>query len=57
MDGTIKFFCYLAAAACFGLAALGGARKGGAAQPAVLLPVGLLLWLLPTLWDAGEAAF
>ena len=57
MDRNIRFFCYLAAAACLGLAGLGGARKGGAAQPAVLLPVGLLLWLLPTLWDAGEAAF
>ena len=57
MDRNIKFFCYLAAGVCFGLAALGGAKKGGAAQPGVLIPLGLLLWLLPTMWDAGENAF
>ena len=57
MDPKITFFCYLAGAACFGLAALGGARRGRAAQAEVLVPLGLLLWLLPTLWNAGEAAF
>lgn len=57
MDPKITFFCYLAAVACFALAALGGARKGGAAQPAALVPMGLLLWLLPTMWDAGGRAF
>ncbi len=57
MDPKLAFFCYLAAAACFTLAALGGTRRGAGGQPAVLLPAGLLLWLLPTLWRAGEVAF
>jgi len=57
MDPTIRFFCLLAGAACFALAALGGTRRGAGGQPAVLLPLGLLLWMLPTVWDAGNAAF
>ena len=57
MDPKIRFFCYLGAAACFGLAALGGARSGKAAQPNVLIPLGLLLFVLPFMWDTGEAAF
>jgi hypothetical protein len=57
MDPTIRFFCYLGAAVAFGLSALGGTRSGSGGQPAVLLPIGLLLWVLPALWDAGEAAF
>ena len=57
MDPKITFFCYLGAAACFGLAALGGARRGKVAQAEVLIPLGLFLWLLPTMWNAGEAAF
>ena len=57
MNPTIRFFCYLAAAGCFAVATLGGTRKGAGGQPATLLPLGLLLWLAPTLWDAGNAAF
>ena len=57
MDPKLTFFCYLAAAACFLLAALGGTRKGSAGQPVVLTPLGLFLWLLPTMYNAGEAAF
>lgn len=57
MDPKLQFLCYLAAAVCFALAALGGTRKGSAGQPAVLLPLGLLLWLAPTLWNSWEAAF
>ena len=57
MDPKIQFFCYLGAVACFGLAALGGARTGKGAQPQVLLPLGLLLFALPFMWNAGEAAF
>ena len=57
MSASAKFFCYLGAVVCFGLAALGGARKGAAAQPAVLVPLGLLLLTLPLMWDAGESAF
>jgi len=57
MDPKLQFLFYLGAAVCFGVAALGGTRRGSAGQPAVLLPLGLLLWLAPTLWDAWERAF
>jgi hypothetical protein len=57
MDPKIQFFCYLGAVASFALAALGGTRKGSGGQPAVLVPIGLLLWVIPTMWNAGEAAF
>lgn len=57
MDPKLTALCYLAAAIAFVVAALGGTRRGSATQPAVLMPVGLLLWLLPTLWDAWETAF
>lgn len=56
MDPTATFVCYLAAAGCFLLAALGGTKRGFS-NPASLLPAGLLLWLLPTLWEAGIRAF
>lgn len=56
MDPALEFLCYLAAAACLLLAALGGTRRGPV-SPVALLPAGLLLWLLPTLWAAGERAF
>ncbi len=55
MDPTIEFICYLAAATCFLLAALGGTKRGPAI-PVGLVPAGLLLWLLPTLWASGERA-
>jgi hypothetical protein len=54
MDPAVEFLLYLAAAGCLLLAVLGGART--AANPAALLPLGLLLWLVPTLWEAGERA-
>ena len=57
MSPKLEFACFLAAAAAFALAALGGTKRGTATQPAVLVPVGLLLWLLPTLWNAWERAF
>ncbi|HUS61643.1 MAG TPA: hypothetical protein VMY34_05560 [Acidimicrobiales bacterium] len=57
MDARLRFFCYLAAAACFGIAALGGTRRGKAGQPNVLVPLGLLLFVIPTLWDSGAQAF
>jgi hypothetical protein len=57
MSPKFQFLCFLGAAVSFGLAALGGTRKGSATQPAVLVPIGLLLWLLPTLWNAWQAAF
>ncbi len=58
-----QFFCYLAAAICFFLAAVGelwkyGARTRSGAKPLVaLLPLGLLAAVLPTLWRVAEAAF
>lgn len=55
MDPTITFICYLVAAVCFVIAALGGTRKG-LSNPVALLPAGLFFWLLPTLWAAGSAA-
>jgi len=56
MDPKLSFFFYLAAAVCFALAAFGGDRVARGRSMA-FLPVGLLLWLVPTLWGAGEAAF
>ena len=57
MDPKLQFLCFLAGSVCFGLAALGGTKKGTATQPAVLIPLGLLLITLPTLWNSWEAAF
>ncbi|MEY2567587.1 MAG: hypothetical protein QOE35_2116 [Actinomycetota bacterium] len=57
MSPKFQFLCFLGAAVSFALAALGGTRKGSATQPVVLVPIGLLLWLLPTLWNAWQAAF
>ena len=55
MSPEIKFFFYLAAVVCFVLAALPG---GGKALARVsLTPLGLALFVFPTLWDAGQAAF
>jgi hypothetical protein len=56
VDPVPRFFCYLAAAACLALAALGRAERGRT-SPDVLVALGLLLWLAPTLWDAGTTAF
>ena len=57
MDPKLKFFFFLAAGICFLIAALGGTRKGSAGQPAVLVPLGLLLYMIPIIWDGWEAAF
>ena len=57
MSPKLQFACFLISAVCFALAALGGTKRGTATQPAVLVPVGLLFWLLPTLWNSWEAAF
>ena len=53
MDIKLKFLFYLAAVICFAVAAFGArysARIG-------LLPLGLALFIFPTLWDTGVAAF
>ena len=55
MSVEIKFFIYLAAVVCFVLAALPGRSK--ALARVSLTPLGLALFVFPTLWDAGQAAF
>jgi len=63
VDNEVRFFFYLGAVLCFVLAALGegwrygGRGRRGLAPRLVLLPLGLALWLFPTLWDTGVAAF
>ena len=55
MSVEVKFFFYLAAVVCFGLAALPAGGKALARLS--LTPLGLALFVFPTLWDTGEAAF
>lgn len=63
MDPEIAFFFYLAAIACFVLAAAGegwrfGARTRAGLKPSLtLLPLGLALAFFPTMWNAGVAAW
>jgi hypothetical protein len=57
MDPKLQFACYVAAAVCFGLSALGGFRRGTVGPPVMLVPLGLLFWLLPLLWTTGDTAF
>jgi hypothetical protein len=63
VDNEVRFFFYLAAVVCLVLAALGegwrygGRGRRGLAPRLVLVPLGLALWLFPTLWDTGVAAF
>jgi hypothetical protein len=63
VDDEVRFFFYLGAVICFVVAALGeGWRYGsrgrrGLAPRLVLMPLGLALWLFPSVWDAGVAAF
>lgn len=56
MDPTLRFLFYLGAAVCFALAAFGGGRAARGRSLA-FLPLGLLLWIAPTVWDAGTTAF
>jgi hypothetical protein len=63
MDNEVKFFFYLGAVICFVLAALGegwrygGRGRRGLAPQLLLLPLGLALFVFPTMWDTGVAAF
>jgi hypothetical protein len=61
MDHKLRFFFYLAALICFLLAAfgtdLGRMGRPGMASRLSLLPLGLALFIIPTLWDTAEAAF
>lgn len=61
MDPTLAFLFYLAALVCFGIAAFAGAGpglgRGGVGARVGLVPLGLALWLFPTMWAAAAAAF
>ena len=58
MDPKIKFLFYAGAVICFVLAAAGDLpRRRGAVARIGLLPLGLALFVFPTMWDTGEAAF
>lgn len=57
MDDQLRFFFLLGSALCFLLAALGGTKRGRVLQPESLLALGLLLFVVPSLWDVYEKAF
>ncbi len=57
MDLRLIFVFYLAAVVCFVLAAAGGRMGGARTSSVALVPLGLALWLFPTLWNTGVAAF
>ena len=63
MDPEVAFFFYLGAVICFAVAAAGeawryGARgRRGLGPRLALVPLGLALWLFPTMWTTGQAAF
>ena len=63
MEPEVSFFFYLGALICFVLAAIGenwryGARTRRGLKPTLtLLPLGLALAVVPTLWNTGELAF
>jgi hypothetical protein len=63
LDAKAQFFFYLAAVICFVIAAAGEAwrfgRLGRRGLPGrlALVPLGLALWLFPTMWNTGQAAF
>ncbi len=59
MDLKLAFLFYLAAVVCFGVAAFSpvGLSGRGLGTRVGLVPLGLGLWLFPTLWSTGTAAF
>jgi hypothetical protein len=63
MDPEVSFFFYLGAVVCFVLAAVGetwryGSRTRRGLKPTLtLLPLGLALAVVPTLWAVGAEAF
>jgi hypothetical protein len=60
MDPKVSFFFYLAALVCFVVATLGdgwqyGARtRKGGTPLLVLLPLGLALAVIPSMWSAAK---
>jgi len=60
LDPKIVFIFYLAAVVCFLLAAFQGSVAGlgrGAVSRIGLVPLGLALFVFPTMWNTGSAAF
>lgn len=63
MEPKVAFWFYLAAVICFALAAVGTSwrfgRLGRAGAPArlALVPLGLALFAVPTMWTVGTQAF
>lgn len=63
MDPKLAFFFYLAAVVCFGLAAFSPVSPGlgrtgrGLGARVGLVPLGLGLWLFPTMWTTGTSVF
>ena len=53
MSIELKFFFYLAAVVCFLVAAAGTRVRAQVS----FLPLGLALFVFPTLWDTGVLAF
>lgn len=56
MDIKLKFFFYLAAVVCFGLATA-GTTVGRGRTSLNLTALGLALFVFPTMWDTGSEAF
>lgn len=63
MDPKLAFLFYLVAVVCFAVAAFVPAAPGlgrggrGLGGRIALVPLGLGLWLFPTMWTAGTSAF
>ncbi|HUS21854.1 MAG TPA: hypothetical protein VMZ66_07580 [Aeromicrobium sp.] len=53
MSPEVQFVFYLAAVVCFVLAALGTRVRA----PVQFVPLGLALFVFPTMWNTGVAAF
>jgi len=53
MSLEVQFFFYLAAVVCFVLAALGSRVRAQVA----FVPLGLALFVFPTMWNTGALAF
>lgn len=62
LDNKLVFLFYLAAVVCFVLAAVQSSGRGGFASRGALtrvglVPLGLALFVFPTMWNTGVEAF
>ena len=63
MNATVKFFFYLGAVICFAIAAVGtDARLGRGGRPGIgarlgFVPLGLALFVFPSMWEVGVQVF